>query len=122
MTPQDSIIYTPKNYNFIPSKYPQFPLPLNAESFEKFNEDTLFFIFFIQQDVNLRYFAAKELHRRGWMYNKKFHTFFQLQEPPKNKTEEFIEGKFRYFDYEEGWMSRPKKDYKFDYQMLENID
>lgn len=56
------------------------------------------------------------------MYNKKFFTFFQLQGPPKSKTDEFVEGKFKYFDFEEGWVTRPKKDYKFEYQMLENID
>jgi CCR4-NOT transcriptional regulation complex NOT5 subunit len=66
--------------------------------------------------------AAKELNKRGWMYNKKFFTFFQLQGPPKTKTDEYVEGKFKYFDFEEGWVTRPKKDYKFEYQMLENID
>ena len=56
------------------------------------------------------------------MYNKKFFTFFQLQGMPKNKTEEYVEGKFKFFDFEEGWQLRPKKDYKFEYQMLEKIE
>lgn len=72
--------------------------------------------------MNLRYLAAKELKKRGWMYNKKFYTFFQLQSEPKNKTEEFVEGKFRYFDFEDDWMIRPKKDFKFDLKYLENIE
>ena len=56
------------------------------------------------------------------MYNKKFFTFFQLQGAPKNKTEEYVEGKFKFFDFEEDWILRQKKDYKFEYKMLENID
>jgi len=47
--PQDSIIVNPKNINFIPTKYPNCALPLKSETVKKFNEDTLFFIFFIQQ-------------------------------------------------------------------------
>jgi CCR4-NOT transcriptional regulation complex NOT5 subunit len=66
--------------------------------------------------------VGKELNKRGWMYNKKFQTFFQLQGAPKNKTDEFIEGRFRFFDFEDGWQLRFKKDYKFEFQMLEKMD
>jgi CCR4-NOT transcriptional regulation complex NOT5 subunit len=46
---QDSITYTPKNLSFIQTKFPSIPLPLKQEDFEKFNDDTLFLMFFIQQ-------------------------------------------------------------------------
>lgn len=55
ITEQDSTFYNAKNNHFIPTKYPHSPLPIKpTETFEKFNEDTLFFIFFIQQ-VSLVY-------------------------------------------------------------------
>jgi CCR4-NOT transcriptional regulation complex NOT5 subunit len=70
----------------------------------------------------LRYYAAKELKKRGWMYNKKFYTFFQLQGTPKNKTDDFVEGKFKFFDFEDGWLIRQKKDWVFEFKYLDNIE
>ena len=70
----------------------------------------------------MRYLAARELKKRGWLYNKKFFTFFQLQGPPKNKTDDYVEGKFKFFDFEEDWILRQKKDFKFEFKLLENID
>ncbi len=56
------------------------------------------------------------------MYHKKFFTFFQLQGQPKNKSDEFLEGKFKFFDFEEDWILRQKKDFKFEFKYLDNID
>jgi CCR4-NOT transcriptional regulation complex NOT5 subunit len=66
--------------------------------------------------------VAKELKKRGWMFNKKFNTFFQLQGNAKNRTDDLIEGKFKFFDYEQDWIIRQKKDFKFDLKFLDNID
>jgi CCR4-NOT transcriptional regulation complex NOT5 subunit len=49
--PQDSLICSPKNIHFLPTKYPTTPLP--HETIEKYDIDTLFFIFFIQQVIIL---------------------------------------------------------------------
>jgi len=70
----------------------------------------------------LKYIAYKELKRRGWLYHKRFLTFFQLQGTPKNQTEEILEGKFKFFDFEDGWIIRYKKDWQFELKYLENID
>jgi CCR4-NOT transcription complex subunit 3 len=70
----------------------------------------------------LRYLAAKELKKKGWMYHNKFFTFFQLQGPPRNKSDDFVEGKFKFFDFEEDWMIRMKKDFKFEFKYLDNIE
>lgn len=56
------------------------------------------------------------------MYHKKFLTFFQLQGEPKVQTEDFVEGKFKFFDFEEDWMHRQKKDFRFEFKFLENLD
>ena len=117
--PEDSIIYNPKNMHSLPTKYPVYPLSLKSEIVEKFNDDTLFFIFFIQQDLIAKEIALRELQKRGWMLHTQYNTFFQLQGPPKNKTNDFLEGKFKFFDYEKEWMIRQKKGCKFEYQFLE---
>lgn len=52
ITHQDSIIYHPKNlYALVSTKYASNPLPLKNELFEKFNDDTLFFIIYIQNVI-----------------------------------------------------------------------
>jgi CCR4-NOT transcriptional regulation complex NOT5 subunit len=56
------------------------------------------------------------------MYHNKFFTFFQLQGPPKIHSEECLEGKFRFFDFEEDWMVRMKKDFKFELKHLDNME
>ena len=111
---EDSIIYNPKNIHLLPTKYPVYPLSLKPDTIKKFNDDTLFFIFFIQQDPEAREMAFKQLLEKGWMFHKEYSTFFQLIGMPKNRNEELIEGKFKYFDHEQDWMSRQKKEFKFD--------
>jgi hypothetical protein len=49
ITPQDSLISNPKNIVYMPTKYPTIPMQLKQDLFEKFNDDTLFLMFFIQQ-------------------------------------------------------------------------
>lgn len=49
ITPQDSTFFLQKNNHFAPTKYPQSPLPIRNETFEKYNEDTLFFIFYFHK-------------------------------------------------------------------------
>lgn len=117
--PEDSVIYNSKNMHSLPTKYPAYPLGLKNEIVEKFNDDTLFFIFFIQQDLVAKEIALRELQKRGWMLHTQYNTFFQLQGPPKNKTNDFLEGKFKFFDYEKEWMIRQKKEFKFEYSCLE---
>jgi CCR4-NOT transcriptional regulation complex NOT5 subunit len=117
--PEDSIIYTPKNLQMLPTKYPVYPLGLNQTMLEKFNDETLFFIFYIQQDYAAKEMVLRQLQKKGWMYNTKYNMFFQLQGEPKSKTNEYIEGKFRYFEYERDWMIKLKQDYKLELKYLE---
>ncbi len=46
--------------------------------------------------------AAAELKSRGWMFHTRYLTWFQLQGTPKLHNEERIEGKFKFFDFEDG--------------------
>jgi len=74
----------------------------DASMFEKFDTDTLFFIFYYQQGTYQQYLAAKELKRQAWRYHKKYLTWFQRHEEPKEITPEYEQGTYVYFDYETG--------------------
>ena len=110
--PNDSHMYQPKNLNSnINLPFPNNPTPLNSTLLSKMDEDCLFFMFFIQQVKNNQFKiiqdqsaveAAKELKNRGWYYHKKYLTWFKPHGQPRLKADDRIEGKFQYFDFEEG--------------------
>ena len=88
--------------------------------FERFDTDTLFFIFYFCQGTLQQYLAARELKRQSWRFHKKFLTWFQRHEEPLAITEEYEEGAYIYFDYENAWCQRKKVEFRFEYQFLED--
>ncbi|KAG0290506.1 general negative regulator of transcription subunit 5 [Linnemannia gamsii] len=115
--------YTPKNPYPTPSYYPQMPPPALFESsttFEKFDIDTLFFIFYYQQGTYQQYLAARELKKQSWRFHKKYLTWFQRHEEPKAITDDYEQGTYIYFDYEGAWCQRKKTDFRFEYKFLED--
>jgi CCR4-NOT transcription complex subunit 3 len=136
--PQDSYGY-PRRYNTnataassgmskngnipTPPYYPTTVAPYfdNAALYEKFDMDTLFFIFYYQQGTYQQYLAAKELKRQYWRYHKKYLTWFQRHEEPTEITPEYEQGTYVYFDYETGWCQRKKSEFKFEYKYLEDL-
>ncbi|KAF9572274.1 general negative regulator of transcription subunit 5 [Mortierella alpina] len=117
--------YTPKNPFSTPSYYPQTPpsgLFENAAMFEKFDIDTLFFIFYYQQGTYQQYLAARELKKQSWRFHKKYLTWFQRHEEPKAITDDYEQGTYIYFDYEGAWCQRKKTDFRFEYKFLEDSE
>ncbi|KAF9364449.1 general negative regulator of transcription subunit 5 [Mortierella sp. NVP85] len=117
--------YQPKNPYPTPSYYPQAPLPGlfdNAAMFEKFDIDTLFFIFYYQQGTYQQYLAARELKKQSWRFHKKYLTWFQRHEEPKAITDDYEQGTYIYFDYEGAWCQRKKTDFRFEYKFLEDAE
>ncbi|KAH7044760.1 Not1 N-terminal domain, CCR4-Not complex component-domain-containing protein [Linnemannia elongata] len=115
--------YTPKNPYPTPSYYPQLPPPALFETsatFEKFDIDTLFFIFYYQQGTYQQYLAARELKKQSWRFHKKYLTWFQRHEEPKAITDDYEQGTYIYFDYEGAWCQRKKTDFRFEYKFLED--
>ncbi|KAH3767981.1 CCR4-NOT transcription complex subunit 3 [Pelomyxa schiedti] len=106
----------------LPSWFPTRPLPIfdNPATFEKFDTDTLFFIFYLQQGTYQQYLAAEQLKKLEWHYHKKYLTWFQRHEAPKEITPEYEQGTYRYFDYESGWCQRKKTEFTFEYRYLED--
>ncbi|CAG8676157.1 10546_t:CDS:2, partial [Ambispora gerdemannii] len=105
--------YAPRNPYPTPQYYPQAPLTIfdNPALFEKFDLDTLFFIFYYQQGTYQQYLAARELKKQSWRFHKKYLTWFQRHEEPKAITDEYEQGTYIYFDYEGAWCQRKKTEF-----------
>lgn len=114
--------FTPKQPFSVPPHYPSHPPPIleNPAIFERFELDTLFFIFYYQQKTYAQYLAARELKRQSWRFHKKYLTWFQRHEEPKTLTDEYEQGTYIYFDYEGNWCQRKKSEFTFEYRYLED--
>ncbi|EQC32246.1 hypothetical protein SDRG_09996 [Saprolegnia diclina VS20] len=114
--------YVPRNMYPTPPSFPSAPAPLfeNPAVFEKFDLDTLFFIFYYQQGTYQQFLAARELKRQAWGYHKKYKTWFKRHEEPQMTGEDFEQGTFVYLDYETGWCQRIKTEFTFEYSYLED--
>lgn len=91
-----------------------------AEMFEKYDLDTLFFIFYYQQGSYQQHLAAKELKKLSWRYHTKYLTWFQRHEEPRLTASDFERGAYVYFDHDNAWCQRIKSDFTFEYQFLED--
>ncbi|KAL2916791.1 general negative regulator of transcription subunit 5 [Polyrhizophydium stewartii] len=115
--------YLPKDPFPVPMYYPQTPLPLfeaNPALVERYGVDTLFFIFYYRVGTYQQLLAARELKRQSWRFHKKYRTWFQRYEEPKSATDEYEQGTYVYFDYEDAWCQRKKADFRFEYKFLED--
>ena len=114
--------YTPQNPYPTPVSYPSAPAGIfeNPAVFEKLGTDCLFFIFYYMQGTYQQYLAARELKKQSWRFHKKYMTWFQRHEEPKITTDEYEQGTYVYFDYETGWCTRIKSDFRFEYAFLED--
>ncbi|MCJ1247632.1 general negative regulator of transcription subunit 5 [Trapelia coarctata] len=114
--------YTPQTKYNTPRFYPQEPAVIidNPTLYEKIDTDTLFYIFYYRQGTYQQYLAAKSLKTQSWRFHKQYQTWFQRHEEPKNITEEYEQGTYRFFDYESTWMNRRKAEFKFAYKFLED--
>ena len=98
--------YSPQNpYAYTPAHYPQEPLSLfdDPRLYSRIDTDSLFYAFYYRQGTYQQYLAAKALKSQSWRFHKQYQTWFQRHEEPKNITEEFEQGTYRFFDYESTW-------------------
>ncbi|KAF8983777.1 proteinral negative regulator of transcription subunit 5 [Entomortierella lignicola] len=116
--------YAPQNPYPTPSYYPQSPPPAfeNPAMFEKFDIDTLFFIFYYQRGTYQQFLAARELKKQSWRYHTKYYTWFQRHEEPEAITDLYEQGTYVYFDCQGAWCQLKKTDFRFDYKYLEDSD
>jgi CCR4-NOT transcription complex subunit 3 len=103
--------YKPQNPYNTPLYYPQEPLSIFDDprlyDTGRIDTDTLFYLFYYRQGTYQQYLAAKALKSQSWRFHKQYQTWFQRHEEPKNITEEFEQGTYRFFDYESTWLVHP---------------
>jgi CCR4-NOT transcription complex subunit 3 len=92
------------NPNAAPS-YPQQSLSILDDSrlYHQVDPDTLFYAFYYRQGSYQQYLAARALKNQSWRFHKQYQTWFQRHEEPKQITEEYEQGTYRFFDYESTW-------------------
>lgn len=90
------------------------------DMFEKYDLDTLFFIFYYQQGTYQQLLAAKELKKLSWRYHTKYLTWFQRHQEPRQTASDYERGSYVYFDHDSGWCQRIKNDFQFEYLYLED--
>lgn len=98
--------YAPQTpYPYTPAHYPTTPLPIfdDPRLYTRIDTDSLFYAFYYRQGTYQQYLAAKALKSQSWRFHKQYQTWFQRHEEPKNITEEFEQGTYRFFDYESTW-------------------
>lgn len=88
------------------SGFPRDPLPIfdDPRLYSRIDPDTLFYVFYYKQGTAQQLLAAKALKDQSWRFHKQYQTWFQRHEEPKNITEEFEQGTYRFFDYESTWL------------------
>lgn len=104
------------------ASFPMLPAtPLTTpEAFEKFDTDTLFFIFYYQQGTRAQYLAAAQLKKRSWRFHKAYRTWLRRHGESAITTDKYEKGDFTFFDYEKGWKTKVKKDFKCEFALLED--
>ena len=90
-----------------PAHYPQDVLPIFDDPAlydnQRLETDTLFYIFYYRQNTYQQWLAARALKNQSWRFHKQYQTWFQRHEEPKQITEEYEQGTYRFFDYESTW-------------------
>jgi CCR4-NOT transcription complex subunit 3 len=108
--------YFPQNPYPVPGYYPQTPVSVFTTTpaiFERFDADTLFFIFYHRPGTYQQALAARELKRQSWRFHKQYQTWFQRHEEPQEVNENYEQGTYIYFDYEKTWSPLKKKDFRY---------
>lgn len=123
--------YNPINVHPSSVDYPQepmFELSL-ANLMKKFDIDTLFFCFYYceGQDNLAKWNAARELSRRGWVFNKDTKQWFSKDtQKPRSTSIVQREGEgavasYKYFDYQSSWLIRRKENFTFNQEVRQTF-
>ncbi|KZO92147.1 hypothetical protein CALVIDRAFT_541158, partial [Calocera viscosa TUFC12733] len=112
--------YKPRNAYPTPEYYPQNPPPVLSDPriYAQSDVETLFFAFYYKPGTYQQYLAAQELKRQSWRFHKQYLTWFQRHQEPQAITDEYEQGVYVYFDWENSWCQRKKSDFRFEYRYL----
>ncbi len=93
---------------------------IEETTINKMEDQTLFFIFYFQENLYERYLAALKLKKNGWRFHKKFNVWLKRYEDPVIQTEQFEKGEVLIFDSEDTWRIKRRANFTFDYKHLED--
>jgi CCR4-NOT transcription complex subunit 3 len=62
----------------------------------------------------LRWCAAEALKKEAWRFHKQYLTWFQRAASPTAVTDDYEQGPYTYFDWENVWCTRRKSDFRFE--------
>ncbi|RXK37147.1 hypothetical protein M231_05598 [Tremella mesenterica] len=112
--------YHPQNPIRTPSYYPQAQLPIfdDKTHVSRLDQDVLFFLFYYHPGTYEQWLAAQELKSQSWRFHKQYLTWFQRAYNPQAITEDYEQGGYVYFDWENSWCQRKKSDFRFEYRWL----
>ncbi|WVF65726.1 hypothetical protein IAT40_000458 [Kwoniella sp. CBS 6097] len=112
--------YHPKHPVKTPSYYPQARIPIIEDKnlYPRLDLDQLFYIFYYMTGTYEQWLAAQELKRQSWRFHKQYLTWFQRAHNPQAITEDYEQGGYYYFDWENSWCQRRKSDFRFEYRWL----
>ncbi|XP_020695529.2 probable NOT transcription complex subunit VIP2 isoform X2 [Dendrobium catenatum] len=103
----------------IPTCYNSKPHPtLKQGHFEKFNDGTLFYIFYSMPKDEAQLFAAYELYSRRWVYHRELQLWLRRIGEPLVKTQTYERGSYHYFD-PSTWQTIRKDNFVLTYEALE---
>ena len=72
----------------------------NLETYQKFNPELLFTLFYRCEGRLAQKLAARALKQQSWRFHTEFKTWFQRLEEPKVMTEQYEKGSYLYYDIE----------------------
>ncbi|CAM6102910.1 unnamed protein product [Calypogeia fissa] len=104
----------------LPQCYVQQAPRLQPGYFAKFQQDTLFYIFYSMPNDEAQLYAADELVNRGWFFHKDHHMWFTRvpNVEPLVKTNTYERGSYFYFDHS-NWETLRKENFVLHYDSLE---
>lgn len=71
------------------------------------------------QGTKAQLFAARALKKLSWRYHIKSMMWFQRLEEPTKITDDFEQGNYICFDYE-NWKTKKRENFTFEYRFLED--
>lgn len=105
----------------IPQCYFVSPPHLKFAMFQKFQLETLFYIFYSMPRDVLQLAAAQELHNRDWWYHKEAKQWMQRIADPTVNMPSFERGSYIFWNPEK-WQKERREDFLLVYDQLEDRD
>jgi CCR4-NOT transcription complex subunit 3 len=93
---------------------------LLPEFIKRYDNLTLFYIFYYLPASPPQYFAGRELRSRDWKFHKKEQTWYRRLAEPTEVTKDYEIGKFERFDHGDNWGITTIPSFTLEYALVES--